>query len=448
MIINLAQSREQYFEEPTVAEILRQYVKDGGPITINDLKELDDKKYVIGTKEGSLEQLLQHQSTVDSLLLANKIKQLQPDQLLVLPPHYRINASESRNAIAYSLDTLVKLDASEVKRKLLGTVPNDKPLSARRKQQEQWHPEKVISTAFNLLQEHKEQYAEKTLSCYSWWGKDNHRRIISLYRSIQGAELRAFQDYVAFKLLIPTFKKELRTHKNTQTKKTLTLEEEIDRRTKVLRYEKYVHTRNIEPFLKEMNVAFTDLIEPLGGFSFHTGQMMRVPSRSQKDYKYYTVKITDLPLLEHGNPAHYSLAWELAGNCICPDKIYRSDRRKQAPDKGNREDFFCPHEIAATLTLRKKYETGHKQTINYLPFVLPTKEMMNYVEKLRHQTIMLAYNQQTERWSKRSLNHTEIENILWKKIIIDGYDKCFTTNINTFKECHYDPHLDLIQFRR
>ena len=175
--------------------------------------------------------------------------------------------------------------------------------------------------------------------------------------------------------------------------------------------------------------------------------MMRVPSRSQKDYKYYPIKLTDIPLLESEDPAQYSLAWELAGNCICQDKVYRSDRRKQAPDKGNREDFFCPHEIAATITLRKKYESGHKQTINYLPFVLPTKEMMGYVEKLRHQTILLTYNQQTERWSKRSLNHTEIENILWKKVIADGYEACFTTNINKFKEQHYDPHLDLIQFR-
>ena len=460
MILNLSKAREHYFQDSTITDILRQFIHKDGDIRIKDIQQLSEAKRIIGTKDGSLDQLLEKQHTADSSTVVEKIKQLHPSQLLILPPEYRIDANEVRTRIAYSLDTLVKLDANHVKRALIGnTFPRGK-LSLKWKQQHQWQPERVLSTALNYLHEHKDEFINQPLLCYSWWGKDNHRHIVSLYRSIQGAELRAFQDYAAFRLLIPTYKKELRTSINLKTKNPLTPEEIAYKTKKVQRYERYLEVRNIKSSINKMDVFFTDLIEPLGGFSYQTGQMMRVPSRSkiQRDpkdsknpqkvnHQVYKIKLTDLPNLKPTELSHNSLPWELAGNCNCEDKVYRSDRRKPQPDKGNREDFYCPHEIAASLTLRKKYETGDERTIKYLPFVLPTKDMMDYVDKLRHQAIMLYFKEDTQRWSKRALNHTEIENLLWKKVIMDGYEACFTTDINKFKEQRYDPHLDLIKFR-
>ncbi len=463
MIINLGNPREKYFADWTVAEILRGAISTTDPVTVADVQELDTAgKVAVGTQAGNLESLLEGEYVVDSLSIPKKVKQLPHDHLFVLPPNYRIPAGDAHHLLAYSSDTLVKLDAAEVKRALLGPSVPEGPLSAKRKQQEEWQPEKVIGAAFDFLYQNRDALAEQTLSCYSWWGKDHHRRIVSLYRAIQGAELRAFQNYAGFRLLIRKFRKELRTNKNAQTKEPLTPQESADKTAKVQRYECYLEVRDISKDIRQLDVFFTDLIEPRGGFSYQTGQTMRVPSRSKikrgsldpKDELYrkvehqtYVFKLTDVPLLVPKHQAHFSLPWEVAGNCSCPDKTYRSDRRKSQPDKGSREDFFCPHEIAAFHTLRKKQE-GDDPTIRFLPFVLPTAEMMDYVDKLRYQTVMLTRSEETGRWSKRALNHTEMENLLWKKVMADGYEACFTTDIQTFKDKRYDPHLDLIKLVR
>ncbi|MEK6900804.1 MAG: hypothetical protein AABX37_00500 [Nanoarchaeota archaeon] len=447
MIIDLSKPRKEYFEEPTIAEILRKYVETKGPITIHHLKDLErEGKIVVGTTQGNLDTILQRESTVHSLDLVDKIDSLDESQLLVLPPEYRIPAGEVRRVVSYSSDTLVKLDTMEVKRALLGDVVPTGPLSGRKKQQKEWHPEKVLATAFNLLHEQRQDLAEQVFTCYSWWGKDHHRRIVSLYRAIQGAELRAFQDYVAFRLLIPKMRKELRVGQNLRTKEPLTLEEQKDREEKIQRYETYLQRHDLKNDLRRMDVDFTDLIELQGDFAYNTGQTVRVPSRAQHERKTYTVKLTDVPLLPEDHRAAYSLVWELAANCPCDDKSYRSDRRKQSPDRGQREDFFCAHGIAAAHTLRKKYERD-ADTIRFLPFVLPTAEMMHYVDVLREQTIMITFNEETGKPSKRALNHTEMENLLMKRVLAHGYESCFTTDINRFRAERYDPHLDLIQFR-
>ena len=462
MIINLKLPREQYFKDLSVADILRKFIHKDGDIRVKDIQQLPEERGVIGTTTGSLDELLAQSQTINSLGLVEQIKQLKEDQLLILPPQYRIESSDVREMVAYSLDTLVNGDSSVLKRALFDKSQLKGKLSQKRKQQYEWTPEKVLDARFTHLYEEKEVFAEQQLSCYAWWGKDNHRHIVSLYRAIQGAELRAFQDFAAFRLLIPSFNKELRTGLNARTRKPLTPEEISDKTAKVQRYTRYMAVRDITSEIKRLDVHFTDLIEPQGTFSYQTGQMMRVPSRAKikrvsddprhpnyKDISHhtYSIKLTDVPILEKDNLGHFSLCWEVAGNCNCQDKVYRSDRRKQEADKGMREDFYCAHEIAACHTLRKKYEGKIEKTIKYLPFVLPTKEMMEYVDRLSYQTIMLYFKEDTQKWSKRSLNHTEIENLLWKKVMRDGYSACFTTEIEKFKEQRYDPHLDLVKFR-
>ena len=119
MIIDLSKPRKKYFTEASVTEILRQFVDKDTPITVNDLKQLDHEgKLVTGTKEGDLEQLLSWQDfSIDSLALVRKIEELEPDQLLVLPPAYHIPTQEARQTLVYDLDSLVKLDSAAVKRR-------------------------------------------------------------------------------------------------------------------------------------------------------------------------------------------------------------------------------------------------------------------------------------------------------------------------------------------
>ncbi len=448
MIIDLSQPRSQYFENPTVTEILRQFVPKETPITIADVRQLQQQgRVIVGTKEGTLESLLGEQRPgIDSLAVVQSIDQLPGDQLLLLPQEYRIDRGQAQNVIAYSQETLLKLDSSLVNKALLGEQAPRRRLSSRQKEVFKWDPERVLAAACNGLQEQKEKYREQIFSSYSWYGRDNHRRVVSLYRAIQGAELRAFQDYVAYRLLIPTMKKEVRTGKQAKAGTQLTLEELDSRKEKIERYERYVARRGLKRSLDKLKVDFTDLIEVQGKpFAYETALNMRVPSRATPPHTY-VFSLTSLPIVMDGDPKAYSIVWEIRGKDNCADKRYRSDRRKVARFKGQDDDFFCAHEIAALHSVRKIYEKKEKR-IPFLPLVLPTASMMGYLEKLRWQTIMIVRNPETGRASKQALNHTEMENLLWKRVMAAGYEACFTTNIGKFKDQQYDPHVDLIKFR-
>ncbi len=457
MYLNLAQNRTQYFDDPTATDILRRFVPDKNPITVADIRALNENgRLVTGTAEGDLDSLLQKgEYRTDSLALVDTIDTLQDNRLLVLPSDYRIPFADVRQRVVYDLDTLVNLDSIHVKRKLLGDDAKAGKMSQRQKREAQWSPEKVIKTAFNLLHQQKEQLAENVFTSYSWFGKDNHRRVVSLYRAIQGAELRAFQDFAAYRLLIPTMAKELRLGKSAYSryKEPLTEEEKKERQAKLGRYNRYLQQqrpegRTVGYYIRKMDVSFSDLIEQESrAFAYRGGRLMRVPSRSRPEHTYQ-VKLTGIPFLPKSSDIAYSQVWEMSGNCVCEDKLFRSDRRKSAIDRGNDEEFFCPHEIAVLHSLRKKHSRDTTETIDFLPFVLPTAEMMNYVDRLRQQTIMVEHKDaKTKRTSKRSLNHTEIERLLWTRVMARGYDACFTTDIGRFAKERYDPHLDLIKFR-
>jgi hypothetical protein len=452
MIIDLSKPRSEYFQSPDATQIMRQFVGENSRKKIETLlRQLnEERKLVTGTKEGDLEQLLSWQDfSIDSLALVRKIEDLEPDQLLVLPPSYHIPTQQARQTLVYDLDSLVKLDSMAVKRKLLSEFPKGR-LSAKRKQAEQWDPEKVIRAAFDHLHENKEQFAERTFAAYSWFGKDGHRRVVSLHRAIQGAELRAFQNLAAYRLVIPVMRKELKLGKTAESsyREDLSPQQTDRRKGKITRYENYLRRMRTEGqpignYVKRLDVDFSDLIDTVSRpFAHHGGRLMHVPSRSRPEISY-NVKLTGIPLLPPGDPIAYSQVWELRGKCVCEDKTYRSDRRRTEVHLGQDEDFFCPHEIAALHTLRKIYEQDDRETIPFLPFVIPTAEGMDHLEKLRNQTVVLVRNESTGRFSKRALNHAELEDQIWKKGIADGYDRSFTTDPKGKK---YDPMNSLVTF--
>lgn len=463
MLLNLNKPRKEYFDNPDVRDIIEPFFGEKPLIRVEDLPQLlPEKRVILGTKEGNLEQLLtKEEYTVDSLALVEKIEQLQKDQLLVLPEEYRIPELQTRDVLVYDTDTLVKLDSMDVKRKLLGEIVPKSRLSAKRKQQEEWSPEKVLSAAFNLLHQQKEELAEKTFSAYSWYGKDGHRRIVSLYRAIQGAEMRAFQNFVYYKKNLETLREEVEKGKSAD-KIDLTPEERQVKSERLSRYQSYVQRirpegQRLEEYLRLMRCYEEDTItvECSSGtraslpdeIKYQSGlRNVRVFSRSQFQRRGYNVKFTGLPLVKENHPFAYSEVWEMRGHCYCEDKNYRSDRRR-TDGKGNDEDFFCPHEVAAFHVLKKYYEDEEKgKVLPFSPFVIPTAKTMSYLEKLRQQTIILTQETEKGQFSKHSLNHTEMDNLLWKLVMVKGYEDCFTTDIQKFKSAGYDPHLDLIRF--
>ncbi|MCB9362716.1 hypothetical protein H6504_04725 [Candidatus Woesearchaeota archaeon] len=433
MIIDLSRLRSEYFAFPSAGEVLTDTL--GASPSVSSLKDFPSR---VATKSGSLEELLQREHIVDSGAALRAIDEASTG-LIILPPEYRIGEDAVRDLVVYDLDSMLRLDSMAVQRRLLGDDATGHRLSKKRKQQYAWSPEKVMSAAFSILGE--EGDIEAIHSTIGWFGRDQHRRILSLYRSVQGAELRAFQNMVAYKLLIPTFRKALRTGKYGDRVLDDALKNDLA--MKVLKYERYVTRHNLKSSLSRLDVDFTDLID-VSEIPFASGtKVVQVPSQRKTLNDSYQFKLTGIPFVEGNKITEaYSEVWEARGKCYCKDKTYRSDRRVSAHD----EDFFCAHEISAYHTLRRKNE-GEDVHVPLLPFLIPTKEMIGFVDKLRYQTIMLTYRPQTQRWSKRTLNHTEMENLMFKKVMRDGYEACFTTSIDRFREEKYNPDLDLVRFR-
>ncbi|MBT4936107.1 hypothetical protein HOL21_00515 [Candidatus Woesearchaeota archaeon] len=464
MLINLDQQRGDYFANGDVTEILRKFVKKEGPITVVDLREKSEDKggIIAGIRSGELSQLLDFEydsnRDIDTMQLVERLDRMDDTELMVLPPDYRIRSKDTRKIVVYNLDSLVNLDSAIVKRTLLGDVIPRGPLSRKRKEKEEWNPEKVLRTAMDNLHERKDTLKEKTFVGYKWKSTDGHAHIVSLYRSIMGAELRTFQNFAAYKLLIPTFRKELRLGKSSWSgyRVPLTSEDKEKKQEKVARYERHLKKRRKEGsplfhYISQLDVDFKDLIEfdraePRSGTVRH----VRVPSRSTTDGnkeegRFYKFKLTQVPVFERGNSGASGYVWEVRGTCPCPDIEYRSDRRGK-PYLGQNEEVYCAHEIAALHSLRKKLE-NKEFNVPLLPFVIPTQEMMEFTDKLRYQTILVErHDPNTVRASKRVLNHTEIERLLWAKVMRAGYEQCFTTDIGVFKERKINPQDYLVRF--
>ncbi|MFO7711175.1 MAG: hypothetical protein R6V53_05415 [Candidatus Woesearchaeota archaeon] len=404
MRIDTTRSRDQIFKNPTVHEICSQYIN-------KERIRIDDLEGEVVTKEGSIEGLKQGQYTIDDRLTVETIKN-SPD-LCILPGDYRINQGQARNLIAYSLESLILLDSMPLKRQLIeGNVPKN-PLSKRQKRRFRWYPEKVIPARIDQMDDLTKKY-----SCLAWWGSDNHRRILSFYRMAQGVELFAFNELARLKLEIPLTKKELRTGK-TRDKTWITYEQRMTKKRWLEDTMKYLKTHSLFQKVRQLDVGFSDFIEVQKPFSHGTGQNVRVPSRSQPPM-VYDEKLTGTLLTMEDDAFRYSEAWEIRGRCYCKDKGYRSDRRKRK-GQGQDEDFFCAHEIAGFLAAYKRYQE-EPERIYDLPLFIPNKETTRYLDKLRNETIMIS--NENGKLQKRSLNNTEMENLLIKKFIHDGFQAC------------------------
>ncbi|MGM5487944.1 MAG: hypothetical protein ACQESG_03270 [Nanobdellota archaeon] len=401
MRIDTSKPRKRLFKNPSANEICRQYSN-------KDRVMIKDLKGEVLTKEGSLDGLKDGSYTIDDHLTITRLK-TSPD-LCILPDQYRINRGQAHHAIAYSLDTLLLLDSMALKRELItGKVPKN-PLSKKQKRIHHWSPEQVIPQKIAMTE-------MGDYSCLAWWGSDRHRRILSFYRSVQGAELYAFNDLARLKLDIPKTKKQLKT--KIVDNREITPHEINQKRRWLEETMQYIKEHQLYAKLEKLDVDFTDYIEIGRPFAQHTGQNARVPSRSDPP-RVYPEKLTGTLITESQDPFIYSEAWEIRGRCPCPDKGFRSDRRKKKGE-GQDEDFFCAHEISSLLAVYNSYRTEPERLFS-LPLFVPTKETINFVDKLRYETIMLEHKD--DKLQKRSLNNTEMENLLIKKFIIDGFDAC------------------------
>jgi len=448
MILDPRAPRDEYFKDLSVHQIVAPFKahENQRQVTIRTLRESDKERIVAGTVEGDLEGILGCNYNADPLVLVETVDELQSDQLLVVPEDYMIQSSEARQSLVYDVNTLVKLDSKAVKERLGIPSADSKPLSKIKKVENLWLPERVLKAAFDILHEQQDKVSQRTVCGYSWWGSDGHRKIVSLYRAIQGAELRAFQNLAAYNVLIPRFRREIATRKDLKTKKPLTYKQIQARQRKIRKYEARLKGHGIESEVMTMDVSERDMIDPIAiPFGKSSGRQMKVPSMAIPG-KSYTIKLTSIPAVGTELGLAMQMAWDVRGLCVCYDKMFRSSRRPKQKGRGQDEDFYCAHEIAALHSLKYMYE-GQSNSIPFLPFVIPTQEMMEYVDKLRTQTVIAYKHPQTGRFRKRALNHTEIENLIWKKVMAHGYDRCFSTDNHRLASKDNRPMLYLVKFK-
>lgn len=445
MIIDLNDPRAAYFKDQSVHDVLSRFMEEKSRFTVADVRRLHQQgRAVAGIQGGDLEAILQQKPfEINSLLLIEQIRRMSTEQLLVLPENYRLNSAAARTVVAYDPRSLVKLDTQPVYHRILGERAPPRLLSKEQREKLHWNPEAVIAAAFNILHEQREALRERPFSSYSWYGQDHHRRVVSLFRAIQGAELRAFQDFAAYKMIIPLLQTEVRSGRDHKTRQLLSIAAKEHKRRQLRRYTEYLQRHNLESEVQRLDVSFKDLIELAScPFAYGTGYHLFVPSRSRPEQRH-RVKLTSVPRVVPGDPRAYSAVWDLHGESTSEDKSFFSDRRQAKPWQGQHEEFFSAHEIAAYHSLRTIYR-HHRRRVPTNPFVLPTPEMIKLAQRLRYGTILIEFG--SPRPSLRTLNHTEIENMLWRKVLADGYEPCFSTDLR--KLAHYDLASKLVHFKR
>lgn len=142
----------------------------------------------------------------------------------------------------------------------------------------------------------------------------------------------------------------------------------------------------------------------------------RVPSRSEN--KKHLVTLVSVPLIN--TKERYAVWRDLRSKHNCGIKENDFSFRYQT------HDVWCPHEIAAYLSLAKRVadETGK---IMIMPFALATESQLDYWKKLyyncmKQNTLIIKGKL---RRTTRPLNKAEIEILLWLRVGEKNHDKTY-----------------------
>jgi len=442
MLLKLSNPRKEHFQHWSARKILLQYC-DKDRITIKDLEKLaSDGKVKLATIEQDLEAVLSQDKkeyNISGFETINRINAAKPDELIVLPPEYRFTAQESRKAIAYKYNSLLPLNKFR---------DENKPAS------------QVLEEGIRYLQCERENYVDKDIIGWSWFGQDKLLRVVPIMSSIKGQELRAVQNLAWYKHEFPKFAEE-----SAELIKIPIEELSLEYARKIKRWERYGrHLKSprregedLQHYVNLIDLNPGDIIQQETPFERERVMNFRAPSRSNTFAKYH-FKICNIPLESTENETRKSklwgcTVWDMYGKCHCLDKNYRSDRRGSAE-----EYYFCPHEVASLMGLKARLEEhGRGLKVNSLPFIIPTRNLIDFVDKLRYRAIILDEQVDKEtseekenkklKLKMRALNDTEIGMLAMKKLIAEPYEKNAMVEYDTFRKTRYDPLLDLVKFR-
>lgn len=422
MIIDSKKKRAEYFTRPEAHEIIQNVVPElsGSQLSHQHFTHaVSDGVVRAATNKGSIDSLFEDNDDGDVI---RAIESSGDDQLILLPSQYSIRGS-ARGVFVYSQRSLVKLDSRDLSRHVLG-VAHDK-LSLKRKEELDWRFSRVLPAEFE--RRHAEGLYGHHLAGISWWGVgNNQRRVMSLYRSLQGAEIKAFQDLAFFRLR----NARASALKNRKGRfKNLGDEEVAARLEKIKSYSSHVKKKGLDNILGKLDVSFDDLIEEAAKpFAHYQGQSFHVPSSDGS--KKYLVEFTQIPA-----DAPIGREWELRGSCECKDFRFQKNRRKTRKWSQD-EDYRCKHQ-EATLHAVRKLGSRYGYELEF-PGIFPLEPLVDVADKLRYNALVVDGN------SKRALSATEIDNVLMKTLVARGPEGYITCDP---KELSGDLRLEYVKIR-
>ncbi|MBW3011551.1 hypothetical protein KY311_00020 [Candidatus Woesearchaeota archaeon] len=159
--------------------------------------------------------------------------------------------------------------------------------------------------------------------------------------------------------------------------------------------------------------------------------LVEVPSMTED--KKYLVDLENVPFTRKRNK--YSIIFDLSTRHGCEAFIANAFHYRYSGS----ELAFCPHVIAAYHKLAKEeWEKGNKTPMEVNPFAIPTKDTVDFYNKLTSQVMVKeSYkdDEGKERTKKRPLNKAEKEILLWKRVAKKGAMATFfsTSKIDTYE---------------
>ena len=418
MLIDLSQPRKDYFKRWTTRQILLQFL-DRNRFLPKHLLEVEKRSVMTPTED--LEALLEQRGyEEDHLSTISKVNLADQDTLLVFPPGYKWSAGDSRREIIYHYQSSL--------------VPLHHSASSKKTASE------VVEEAFAKLHHQKGRFINNNLIGYGWVGGDGLLRVVPLMNDVKGFELRAFQNLAWYQLGFPELEAEVRREIALGE-----LNAEDRKACKARKYRTHLDSlrgegRTLQHYVNQLQVRLRDTIR-ISPIERERVMNFFVPSRTDI-YDEHDVKICNIPL--RAAKDRDQLVWRLYGECDCLDQNYRSDRSGD----GRKEFYFCPHEIAALQTFKAVLEQrGQRERIHSLPFPVPTRSLMDFIDKLRYRAIIIDYDADSGKPKMRPLNDTEIGVLAMKKITAEGYERNATTDPHAFRSQGQDPTSYLIRFR-
>ncbi len=431
MIIDLTREdgRKGYFAPWSSHRILASQGDDRRRKALEKVLELSEEqpeRVILGANDASsIDDLMSGQFRVDRRAAIDEIQKSGDDQLIVLPQNYRIGGFNTQHAMSYNNRTLMRVDHVAVMRLLFGNdYSRGGGFRFSHVEAESLTPEVVLRSAFNLLGECN---PEQTRFAYAWKSpRDKGLRVVSPLRAIEAAEMRMYQDYVAWKVLAP----ELAVKKDKRSA------------GKLRRIQHYVAQYGAAKILEQLSPGEYDLIEKICVPHGHrTGWHVYTPSRGNPS-GWHDIALEDMPILRGSDIDHeLRFGWNIKAHdtgiqarglsrSSGTEQRFREGRRSRRGQLANTDVFFTANTIAAAASVRTMHKyKPHGYNCGPLPFILPRAELMHFVDTLRYSTLILdqSGSRDDRKWVARPLNKTEINDWVMHRIAGD-YDRFCSTD--------------------